>query len=83
MLAVSGSGGRIAVSGLVGRRGTASRRHGCCGRTWRSADGAARGRWVRDRMLLRAVLDGYESLLMRGRYPVRSSRCVSRRAEST
>ncbi len=28
------------------------------------------GRWVRDRLLLRAVLDGYESLLMRGRYPV-------------
>lgn len=27
-------------------------------------------RWVRDRLLLRAVLDGYESLLMRGRYPV-------------
>jgi DNA mismatch repair protein MutL len=32
------------------------------------ADGAAR--WVRDRLLLRAVLDGYASLLMRGRYPV-------------
>src|SRR5262249_20072204 len=27
-------------------------------------------RWVRDRLLLRAVLDGYESLLMRGRYPM-------------
>ena len=27
-------------------------------------------RWVRDRLLLRAVLDGYESLMMRGRYPV-------------
>jgi len=31
-------------------------------------DGAAR--WVRDRLLLRAVLDGYASLLMRGRYPI-------------
>jgi DNA mismatch repair protein MutL len=31
-------------------------------------DGAAR--WVRDRLLLRAVLDGYESLLLRGRYPL-------------
>lgn len=31
--------------------------------------GVAR-RWVRDRLLLRATLDGYESLLMRGRYPV-------------
>jgi DNA mismatch repair protein MutL len=28
------------------------------------------GRWVRDRLLLRAVLDGYASLLPRGRYPV-------------
>lgn len=27
-------------------------------------------RWVRDKLLLRAVLDGYESLLLRGRYPV-------------
>ena len=29
-----------------------------------------RARWVRDRLLLRAVLDGYESLLLRGRYPI-------------
>jgi len=28
------------------------------------------GRFVRDRVLTRAVLDGYESLLMRGRYPI-------------
>jgi len=36
------------------------------------ADGqeAPAGRWVRDRLLLRAVLDGYEGLLMRGRYPI-------------
>lgn len=33
-------------------------------------DDAVSPRWVRDRLLLRAVLDGYESLLMRGRYPV-------------
>jgi DNA mismatch repair protein MutL len=33
------------------------------------AQSAAR-RWIRDRVLLRAVLDGYESLLLRGRYPV-------------
>jgi DNA mismatch repair protein MutL len=32
--------------------------------------GASARRWVRDRLLLRAVLDGYESLLLRGRYPV-------------
>ena len=33
-------------------------------------DDPPRGRWVRDRLLLRAVLDGYASLLMRGRYPI-------------
>src|SRR5262249_59753812 len=27
-------------------------------------------RWVRGRLLLRGVLDGYESVLVRGRYPV-------------
>jgi DNA mismatch repair protein MutL len=32
--------------------------------------GPSARRWVRDRLLLRAVLDGYESLLMRGRYPM-------------
>ena len=31
---------------------------------------AGSGRWVRDRLLLRAVLDGYASLVMRGRYPI-------------
>jgi DNA mismatch repair protein MutL len=34
------------------------------------AIGGGTPRWVRDRVLLRAVLDGYESLLLRGRYPV-------------
>jgi DNA mismatch repair protein MutL len=33
-------------------------------------DQPSAGRWVRDKLLLRAVLDGYESLLMRGRYPI-------------
>jgi DNA mismatch repair protein MutL len=32
--------------------------------------GAGTARWIRDRVLLRAVLDGYESLLLRGRYPI-------------
>jgi DNA mismatch repair protein MutL len=32
--------------------------------------GGAGGRWVRDRLLLRAILDGYASLVMRGRYPL-------------
>ena len=41
-------------------------------------------RWVRDRLLLRAVLDGYESLLMRGRYPVAMLFLATRaRARST
>jgi len=34
------------------------------------AIGAGTARWIRDRVLLRAVLDGYESLLLRGRYPI-------------
>ncbi len=39
-------------------------------------DGAARPgatatpRYVRDKLVMRAILDGYESLLMRGRYPI-------------
>ncbi len=32
--------------------------------------GRGASRWVRDRLLLRAVLDGYESLVLRGRYPI-------------
>jgi DNA mismatch repair protein MutL len=35
-----------------------------------SPDSPTAGRWVRDKLLMRAVLDGYESLLMRGRYPI-------------
>jgi DNA mismatch repair protein MutL len=38
--------------------------------TFVSLGAAGAGRWVRDRVLLRAVLDGYASLLMRGRYPI-------------
>jgi DNA mismatch repair protein MutL len=37
--------------------------------TYVTIGGSAR-RWVRDRLLTRAVLDGYESLLLRGRYPI-------------
>jgi DNA mismatch repair protein MutL len=33
-------------------------------------DAPVAGRWIRDRLLLRAVLDGYASLVMRGRYPL-------------
>jgi len=32
--------------------------------------GTVAGRWVRDRVLLRAVLDGYAGLVQRGRYPI-------------
>src|SRR5262249_5795946 len=32
--------------------------------------GVVGGRWVRDRVLLRAVLDGYTGLVQRGRYPI-------------
>src|SRR3989442_2885955 len=38
--------------------------------TYVAVGGAGSGRWVRDRLLLRAVLDGYASLVMRGRYPI-------------
>src|SRR5204862_321941 len=38
--------------------------------TYVAVGGAGTGRWVRDRLLLRAVLDGYASLVMRGRYPI-------------
>jgi DNA mismatch repair protein MutL len=38
--------------------------------TYVALGSAGAARWVRDRLLLRAVLDGYESLLLRGRYPI-------------
>src|SRR3989442_15660543 len=38
--------------------------------TYVAVGGAATRRRVRDRLLLRAVLDGYASLVVRGRYPV-------------
>jgi len=38
--------------------------------TYVAVGGVGSGRWVRDRLLLRAVLDGYASLVMRGRYPI-------------
>jgi DNA mismatch repair protein MutL len=38
--------------------------------TYVSLGAGGRARWVRDRLLLRAVLDGYASLLVRGRYPI-------------
>src|SRR5438034_346344 len=38
--------------------------------TYVAVGGAGSGRWVRDRLLLRAVLDGYASLVMRGRHPI-------------
>jgi DNA mismatch repair protein MutL len=38
--------------------------------TYVRVGGHGEARWVRDRLLLRAVLDGYESLLLRGRYPI-------------
>ncbi len=62
--------GGVLISGLLGppRESVASARL-----LWTyvgfatSADGAVR--WVRDRVLTHAVLDGYESLVVKGRYP--------------
>jgi DNA mismatch repair protein MutL len=67
---VTGQGGDVVLTGMVGspRDHLASARQ-----LWTYAmigDEGGRPRWVRDRLLLRAVLDGYESLLMRGRYPL-------------
>jgi len=70
LIDVTGRGGDVTVSGLVGSpRDTLSSAR----LLWTYVtigDDRSRPRWVRDRMLLRAVLDGYESLLMRGRYPI-------------
>jgi DNA mismatch repair protein MutL len=62
--------GGVAISGLLGppRDSVASARL-----LWTyvgfAADGAGAVRWVRDRVLTHAVLDGYESLVVKGRYP--------------
>jgi DNA mismatch repair protein MutL len=70
LIEVEGQGGDVAVSGLV----APPRDHLSSARLlWTYAvigDEDARPRWVRDRLLLRAVLDGYESVLVRGRYPI-------------
>jgi DNA mismatch repair protein MutL len=70
LIDVAGRGGDVTVSGLVASpRDTLSSAR----LLWTYVtigDGSGRPRWVRDRLLLRAVLDGYESLLMRGRYPI-------------
>jgi DNA mismatch repair protein MutL len=70
LVAVAGEGGDVAVTGYAGP----PRDHLSSARlVWTYAvvgDDGARPRWIRDRLLLRAVLDGYESLLMRGRYPL-------------
>lgn len=68
LVELKGPAGAVAVSGLLGppREALSSARL-----LWtyvRIGEGAAR--WVRDRLLTHAVLDGYESLLMKGRYPI-------------
>jgi len=61
--------GRLRVGGVAGspRDSLSSARHVW---TYVAIEGGGAARWIRDRVLLRAVLDGYASLLMRGRYPV-------------
>src|SRR5262249_2411464 len=68
LVEVTGPGGAVSVHAFLGppRDAMASARL-----LWtyvRIGTGAAR--WVRDRLLTHAVLDGYESLLMKGRYPI-------------
>jgi DNA mismatch repair protein MutL len=61
--------GRLRVGGVAGspRDSLSSARHVW---TYVAIEEAGAARWIRDRLLLRAVLDGYASLLMRGRYPL-------------
>ena len=70
LIEVSGSGGSVALTGLVGPPGDSLSSARLLWTYVAIGNGDGRPRWVRDRMLLRAVLDGYESLLMRGRYPI-------------
>ncbi len=62
--------GGVAIAGLLGppRDSIASARL-----LWTyvgfATNGAGAVRWVRDRVLTHAVLDGYESLVVKGRYP--------------
>jgi DNA mismatch repair protein MutL len=70
LVAVEGRGGDVTLTGFVGspRDTLASARLLWTYVTIGEAEG--RARWIRDRVLLRAVLDGYESLIMRGRHPL-------------
>jgi len=70
LVAVEGRGGDVALTGFIGspRDTLASARLLWTYVTIGEAEG--RARWIRDRVLLRAVLDGYESLIMRGRHPI-------------
>ncbi len=73
MIACDAAAGELAVTAFLGppRESLSTTRL-----VWTFVSVASHGgapaarRWVRDRLLLRAVLDGYESLLLRGRYPV-------------
>jgi len=70
LVEIEAAAGGYRLEGFLGRPGDAL---GSARLVWTYVGGngphAAR-RFVRDRLLLRAVMDGYESLLMRGRYPV-------------
>jgi DNA mismatch repair protein MutL len=68
LVEVEAAGAGFALAGFLGRPSE----HVSSARLLWTYVGIGEGsvRWVRDRVLLRAVLDGYESLLLRGRYPV-------------
>ena len=67
---VSAGQGGVAIEGLLGppRESLASARLLWTYVGFRTAERGA-VRWVRDRVLTHAILDGYESLVVRGRYP--------------
>ncbi|MFN8543342.1 MAG: DNA mismatch repair endonuclease MutL [Candidatus Binatia bacterium] len=73
LVEVDAIGGAVGLAGYVGApRETLSspRLLWTYVRIGRDGAGAGAARWIRDRLLLRAVMDGYESLVMKGRYPV-------------
>ena len=72
LVEVAATDGTLALRGYIGppRETLASARLIWTYVAIGAPDAPTAGRWVRDKLLMRAVLDGYESLLMRGRYPI-------------
>jgi DNA mismatch repair protein MutL len=70
LVEVEAAAGGYQLHGFLGRPGDALASARLVWTYVGGTDKHAARRFVRDRLFLRAVMDGYESLLMRGRYPV-------------